>query len=84
MSFGYDSLNTVNVENTITNFNIEAEFFGEIESFMSVKKSEIAYTIEEEEKNVEKLAEEAGHVESNTVDEDTTTSIVSDSSDTGQ
>lgn len=87
LSFGYDSMNTVNVENTINNFNIEAEFFGEIENFIGLKKQEAengAKEKEEEEMNEQnKLVKEVAPVETNIVDDDTTTSIVSDSSDTG-
>ncbi len=75
-------MNTVNVENTITNFNIEAEFYGEIENFISAKKT--AETTKEVEEKSVKLIEETIRIENNTVDEDTTTSIASDSSDTGQ
>lgn len=85
ISFGYDSMNTVNVENTINNFNIEAEFFGEIENFIGLKKQEAENGVkeEEEEKKENKLVKEVASVETNAVGDDTATSIVSDSSDTG-
>jgi hypothetical protein len=60
-------VNAVNVENTIANFNIEATFVSEIESYM-LKTS---------------CSEQTEQTENIDRDEDITTSIASDSSDNG-
>lgn len=75
MSFGYDSMTAaVNIENTITNFNIESEFTSEIETYLNKKTESDAINTYEIEDTPEELPTE-------NVEEDTTASILSDSSD---
>ena len=77
MSFGYDSMTAaVNIENTITNFNIESEFTSEIETYLNKKTESDAINTYEIEDTPEELPTE-------NVEEDTTASILSDSSDNG-
>ena len=78
VSFGYDSVNADNVEsNTISNLNIEASFFQQIEA--AVLESYLKKNLGADIKIVDVQTVE----EFVSADNDTTTSCASDSSDNG-
>ena len=79
LSFGYESLNPVNVENTIANFNIEAHFESELEqvvlnNLVAQKNYQETLEITYKQLEINEMIEKA---------DDTTTSITTDSSANG-